>query len=337
MSRSLKVAFWATVAGQIILLLAFIAVKENTLRTGTSVLLQTVPIDPRSVLQGDFAILDYEIAELPGHIVVRTGQTLYVELLEGPEGVWAAGQYLEERPDSDAVFIKGTVNSRGRLEFGIDTFFIPEGTGRIIERSTDVKVRVAVDSSGTAVIEDLLIDGLPFEPRRQLDAPTGQTPIPQPQRPPGGDDLPPGQARPLSGKDGLVGVDEFSVDVNGDALEFRHRFMFALPDVEITVTFNNSSSLNSHNLVIVLSGTKDAVAADGITAGPANDWVPPLDNRVIANTSLLGPGETGEVRFLAPQPGVYQFVCTFPGHSSTMFGDFIVLDRAEGSAPQRKP
>ena len=58
MSRSLKIAFWATVAGQIILLLAFIAVKENTLRTGTSVLLQTVPIDPLSLLQGEFVVLD---------------------------------------------------------------------------------------------------------------------------------------------------------------------------------------------------------------------------------------------------------------------------------------
>jgi azurin len=322
MSRTFKIAFWATVMGQIILLLAFIAVKENTLRTGTTVLLQTVPIDPRSVLQGDFAILDYEIAGLPGHIVVRTGQEFYVELFESPEGVWVAGGYLERRPDSDVVFIKGTVNSRGRLGFGIDTFFVPEGTGNIIERSRDVKALVVVSSSGSAVLEDLIVDGFPFDPRRPPDALDRGRQIPQP--PPQRADLPPGQARPLSGGDGVVGVDEFQVDVNGDALEFRHDVMFALPDVEITVTFNNSSSVNSHNLVIVLSSTKDAVAADGITAGPANDWVPPRDNRVIANTSLLGPGETGEVRFPAPQPGFYQFVCTFPGHNFTMFGDFIV-------------
>ena len=75
MSLPLKLAFWATVAGQIILLLAFIAIKENTLRTGTSVLLQTVPIDPRSILQGDFAILDYEIADLGGRSV-RQGETV---------------------------------------------------------------------------------------------------------------------------------------------------------------------------------------------------------------------------------------------------------------------
>ena len=58
MSLPLKIAFWATVAGQIVLLLAFIAIKENTLGTGTSVLLQTVPIDPLSPLQGEYVILD---------------------------------------------------------------------------------------------------------------------------------------------------------------------------------------------------------------------------------------------------------------------------------------
>jgi len=166
-SRSLKIAFWATVAGQIILLLAFIAVKENTLLTGTSVLLQTVPIDPRSLLQGDFAILDYEIAELPGGFAgSRQGDRIYVELFEGPDGVWVAGRYAREKPDSDRVFIKGKVNDRGRLSFGIDAFFIPEGTGHIIERSRDVKARVSINSSGSAVIEDLLVDGLPFDPRR---------------------------------------------------------------------------------------------------------------------------------------------------------------------------
>ena len=336
MSRTLKIAFWATVLGQIILLLAFIAVKENTLRSGTSVLLQVAPIDPPSLLQGYYATLDYEIAALPDYVRPATqGESFYVVLREGPEGVWQALVYLRENPVSGEVFIKGTVNSRGRLEFGIDTFFVPEGTGQIIERSSDVKALVFVSSSGSAVLEDLIVDGFPFDPRRPPDALDREKQIPPP--PPQVVDLPPGQSRPMSGKDGLVGVDAFDVDVNGDALEFRHRFMFALPDVEITVTFNNSSAVNSHNLVIVQSKTKDAVAAEGITAGPANDWVPPSDNRVIAHTSLVGPGETGEVRFPAPQPGFYQFVCTFPGHSSTMFGDFIVLDRAEGTVPQRKP
>ena len=30
------------------------------------------------------------------------------------------------------------------------------------------------------------------------------------------------------------------------------------------------------------------------------------------------------VKFTAPSAGTYQFVCTFPGHNFTMFGDFTV-------------
>ena len=186
MSLPLKIAFWATVAGQIILLLAFIGVKENTLRTGTSVLLQTVPIDPRSLLQGDFVILDYEIANISDKIPnSRQGDTIYILLLEDADGVWRGIAYTQNKPDADRVFIKGTVTRPGRLEFGIDTYFIPEGTGRIIERARDVKVRVAINSGGTAVIEELLVDGEPFDPTRSPVLPSRDPPPPpQPARPP---------------------------------------------------------------------------------------------------------------------------------------------------------
>ena len=60
-----RIAFWAIVAVQLVFLIGFIGVREVALRTGTEVVLQTVPVDPRSLLQGDYAILDYEIARLP--------------------------------------------------------------------------------------------------------------------------------------------------------------------------------------------------------------------------------------------------------------------------------
>ncbi|PKB71616.1 MAG: hypothetical protein BZY87_04430 [SAR202 cluster bacterium Io17-Chloro-G6] len=182
MSHFMKIAFWATVAGQIILLAAFIAVKENTLRTGTSVLLQTVPVDPLSLLQGEFVVLRYEIGEMPDWARnASRGETFYVFLREDSDGVWRERGYQRGKPKSGEVFIKGRVDSPGRLEFGIDTFFIPEGTGHIIERSRDVKVRVAIGSGGTAVIEDLLVDGKPFDPNRPV-APA--IPPRDPPRPP---------------------------------------------------------------------------------------------------------------------------------------------------------
>ena len=70
---------------------------------------------------------------------------------------------------------------------------------------------------------------------------------------------------------------------------------------------------------------KDEVAAAGAQAGPDNSYIPPGDDRIIAHTGLLGPGESEEVQFKGPIAGIYQFVCTFPGHSATMFGEFKFL------------
>jgi len=115
-----------------------------------------------------------------------------------------------------------------------------------------------------------------------------------------------------------------SIGAEGETLAFDTNEITAASGSEVTITFDNPSANNQHNLVIVEDGTKDAVAADGTPAGPANDWVAPGDARVIANTKLLNPGTSGDVTFTAPAPGTYQFVCTFPGHNFTMFGDFVV-------------
>ncbi len=123
---------------------------------------------------------------------------------------------------------------------------------------------------------------------------------------------------------GSGGAAQLAIDVQGDALMFSVASLSAAAGSEVVVTFNNSSSVNTHNWAIVEAGTKDAVATDGLAAGQDNNWLPVDDSRVIGATTLLGPGESGEATFTAPAAGVYQFVCTFPGHNFTMFGEFTV-------------
>ena len=160
-----RIAFLTVVAAQLVFLIGFIGIRETALFTGTEVVLQTVPVDPRSLLQGDYAILDYEIATLPGYMETRgVGETVYVELRRG-SNVWTARDYSVWPGNFDgAIFIKGRIDERGRLDFGIGTYFVPEGTGRIIERAQDVRVVVSIDDDGNAVIKDVLIDGEPFNP-----------------------------------------------------------------------------------------------------------------------------------------------------------------------------
>jgi len=114
------------------------------------------------------------------------------------------------------------------------------------------------------------------------------------------------------------------ISVDGDALAFDTSNFEVSAGSEVVLIFDNVSTINKHNWVLVNSGAKDDVAARGTGAGPGNGWVQPDDPDVIAGTSLLDAGTSGEVRFTAPAAGTYQFVCTFPGHNLGMFGAFIV-------------
>lgn len=164
MSRRMTVLLFAVVAAQVIGLVVFATVRQVALTQGREVTLQTVPVDPRSLLQGDYAILDYEIAELPEWLRDEpAGSTVYVTLRKCGE-VWCADRHSTWEPKPADVFIRGKVNDRRRLDFGIGTFFVPEGTGHIVERAQDVKVVVSLSASGNAVIKMVLVDGRPFEP-----------------------------------------------------------------------------------------------------------------------------------------------------------------------------
>lgn len=169
--RAAWLLFAIVVAAQVIGLSAFAGIREAKLRSGVEVILQTVPVDPRSLLQGDYAILDYEIAALPDYLQdppPPAGSTVSVFLAESDNGVWQAVDYRAGRPlpghDHGGTYIRGAVNAQGRLNFGIGTYFIPEGTGHIIENAADVKVAVSLDADGRAVIKRVIVDGDEFAP-----------------------------------------------------------------------------------------------------------------------------------------------------------------------------
>ncbi len=162
MTRLAGILFFAVVAAQVIGLVAFSGVRQVALTEGRDITLQTAPVDPRSLFQGDYAILDYEIAEIPPHLTAQpTGANMYVVLAECGE-VWCARAYTRSQPELSDVYIRGVINADGRLDFGIGTFFVPEGTGRIVEDAEDVKVIVSLDDRGQAVIKSVLVDGVPF-------------------------------------------------------------------------------------------------------------------------------------------------------------------------------
>jgi len=113
----------------------------------------------------------------------------------------------------------------------------------------------------------------------------------------------------------------------GDELAFDKTELSAGAGAKITLKFKNNASAasgNKHNVVVVKTADADAVAADGIAAGEAADYIKAGDKRVIAHTKLIGAGESAEVVFDAPAAGSYLYICTFPGHSVTMRGTLTI-------------
>ena len=95
--------------------------------------------------------------------------------------------------------------------------------------------------------------------------------------------------------------------------------------VHVVLKNNGDSPAMTHNFVLVKPGTEATVAADGTAAGPAGNYVKAGDPNVLASTPIANPGATVDVTFTAPsEPGTYPYICTFPGHFSTMKGTLTV-------------
>ena len=155
---------WVAVVG----LVAFATVKQYAVAAGTEVVLQGVPVDPRSLMQGDYAILDYEIAGVPDRYedFFESGDDVIVVLTKRDE-VWEATEYLDSysaRKLRNEVIIRGELQTNGGIDFGIGTYFVPEGTGRAVERAADVKIRVSLSDDGDATVTGVILDGVDFEP-----------------------------------------------------------------------------------------------------------------------------------------------------------------------------
>jgi len=89
-------------------------------------------------------------------------------------------------------------------------------------------------------------------------------------------------------------------------------------------TGTKSAASMAHNVVILQSGVDMADFADVAHNAKAEQYVPSsLDSLIIAHTRLVNAGDSDQVNFIIPKPGVYDFICSFPGHWGTMQGKIV--------------
>jgi azurin len=91
-----------------------------------------------------------------------------------------------------------------------------------------------------------------------------------------------------------------------------------------------------HNIVFVKPGTREKVAKAAERMKPEEDdgrgraYVPKTTD-VYAASKLLETGQRASITLTAPnEEGVYEYVCTYPGHWMVMWGQLVITRDVDG-------
>jgi uncharacterized membrane-anchored protein len=165
----------AGVTFQVLVLVSMIAIHAAPLVVGERILLHVQPVDPRDFFRGDYVILAYDFSRVPPGGIRgaptapswRRGfssdswlkdRTVYVSLEPESDGLhYRAGEISVDRPKSGR-YIKGRyANSWGgnQLQFGIEAFYVQEGTGKVLEKlrnANQLSAEIALAPWGQATL-----------------------------------------------------------------------------------------------------------------------------------------------------------------------------------------
>jgi uncharacterized membrane-anchored protein len=163
--------------------------KDRLLKTGHEITMPVKPLDPRDLFRGDYVTLGYDVSTLntsntpEGRLAeLRMGSAAFVTLTPKADGGWMVKDVAPAFPSPVApgdIVLKGRVGNAWAqangsektvsVRYGIETYFVPEGTGPVLEtqvRDHKIEAIVAVGGDGTAALKGLVVDG-----ERHVDPP----------------------------------------------------------------------------------------------------------------------------------------------------------------------
>ncbi|ODU01847.1 MAG: hypothetical protein ABS79_01110 [Planctomycetes bacterium SCN 63-9] len=161
---------------QLLFLAAMAIPGAKTLMTGETILLRVVPVDPRDLFRGDYVILSYDISRVPSEGIAGMpapsrwaedqadewrGRTIYVALEPEEDGRHYRGVSASVEPPTSGKFIKGKLESPFRIEYGIESYYVQEGSGKAYEeaiRSRKLSAAIALAPDGSSTLRELIIE-----------------------------------------------------------------------------------------------------------------------------------------------------------------------------------
>ena len=120
-----------------------------------------------------------------------------------------------------------------------------------------------------------------------------------------------------------------TIELTGnDQMQYDQLFLQVDAGTRVKLTLTHSGKMAKavmgHNFVLLKEGTSMAGFVKEALQAVDNDYIPPNSDAIIANTKMLGGGESDTIEFDAPAPGSYDYICTFPGHFAVMKGKLVV-------------
>jgi uncharacterized membrane-anchored protein len=162
-----------TVVAQLLILVGMIALRAIPLITGKTVLVRVEPVDPRDLFRGDYVILSYDFSRVSqeqieglsdkerGSWKTLQGRTVYMPLVPDSTGTHMRAAKATVVKPAAGLFLKGQMERYGSVKFGIESYYVEEGTGRRYEqaiRDRQLTAELAVTSGGQAALRGLRID-----------------------------------------------------------------------------------------------------------------------------------------------------------------------------------
>jgi glucose/arabinose dehydrogenase/uncharacterized cupredoxin-like copper-binding protein len=111
-------------------------------------------------------------------------------------------------------------------------------------------------------------------------------------------------------------------------MKFKQEYLTVSPGAKVKFTFRNPDDME-HNFVLTAGKYADRVgmaAAELGLKGAAMAYIPEMEE-VLVHTELVAPETEDTIYFTAPsKPGIYEYICTVPGHYVAMRGILRVTD-----------